>query len=388
MFSLSLLGLLITVEAASFNFIVHGDWGWIGENQSLVADQMGRYADMLEARFVIALGDNFYVDGIKNITDPLWNTAFHDVYSADSLQVPWYPILGNHDYHVSVQAQIDRTYMHGEDLWTLPSNYYVYSYLLNDGGKMTIVYIDTQLLEPYHDDTQIIFDDPNWEEKRAEHLEWIDYTLEEEAKTATWLIVAGHYPIYSVGVNCDSVTLLKSLQPLLEKHKVHMYIAGHDHNHQWIEMNDGIVYVVSGQSGGRGPFGPEGVKCMGTSRSTNYIKNYFSECGFAYAEVDSTKLSVSFVNSKGLKKFTGAITNPFTPTSSAWGLLSSTSLKTSSGTATIVFVGTFVFVIAAAIVAWSHRSKLDGVLAAAAGSRDSAGVDDSTRSTAGLVGRR
>ena len=135
-----------------------------------------------------------------------------------------YPILGNHDYHVSVQAQIDRTYMHGEDLWTLPSNYYVYSYLLNDGGKMTIVYIDTQLLEPYHDDTQIIFDDPNWEEKRAEHLEWIDYTLEEEAKTATWLIVAGHYPIYSVGVNCDSVTLLKSLQPLLEKHKVHMYV--------------------------------------------------------------------------------------------------------------------------------------------------------------------
>ena len=56
MFSLSLLGLLITVEAASFNFIVHGDWGWIGENQSLVADQMGRYADMLDARFVIALG--------------------------------------------------------------------------------------------------------------------------------------------------------------------------------------------------------------------------------------------------------------------------------------------------------------------------------------------
>lgn len=76
-------------------------------------------------------------------------------------------------------------------------------------------------------------------------------------------------------------------------------------------MNDGIVYVVSGQSGGRGPFGQEGVKCMGTSASTDYIENYFSECGFAFAEVDSTSLTVSFVNSKGEKKFTGVLTNPF-----------------------------------------------------------------------------
>ena len=42
----------------------------------------------------------------------------------------------------------------------------------------------------------------------------------------------GHYPIYSVGVNCDSNVLLALLQPLLEKHQVHMYVAGHDHNTQ------------------------------------------------------------------------------------------------------------------------------------------------------------
>jgi hypothetical protein len=152
-------------------------------------------------------------------------------------------------------------------------------------------------------------------------------------------------------------------------------------------MPDGVVYVVSGQSGGRGPFGPEGVKCMGTSRSTHYIKNYFSECGFAYAEVDSTKFSVSFVNNKGLKKFTGTITNPFSSASGAWGLLSPSGLKTSSGTASVLLIGTFAVVIAAALFAWSHRKKLGSALTEPS-FRDSAGVDDSTRSTSGLVGRR
>ncbi len=58
MLSLWLLGSFASVSAdpGSFNFIMHGDWGWPGVNQSLVADQMGIYAETLDARFVIALG--------------------------------------------------------------------------------------------------------------------------------------------------------------------------------------------------------------------------------------------------------------------------------------------------------------------------------------------
>jgi tartrate-resistant acid phosphatase type 5 len=57
---------------------------------------MGVIGWRVNAQFVLALGDNFYVDGVTNTTDRLWNTAFHDIYSASSLQIPWYPILGNH----------------------------------------------------------------------------------------------------------------------------------------------------------------------------------------------------------------------------------------------------------------------------------------------------
>jgi hypothetical protein len=33
---------------------------------------MGVYAWRINAQFVLALGDNFYVDGVANTTDRLW----------------------------------------------------------------------------------------------------------------------------------------------------------------------------------------------------------------------------------------------------------------------------------------------------------------------------
>jgi hypothetical protein len=44
--------------AHSYNFIIHGDWGWNSINQSLTAFQMGVYGDIIQNKFVVALGDN------------------------------------------------------------------------------------------------------------------------------------------------------------------------------------------------------------------------------------------------------------------------------------------------------------------------------------------
>lgn len=260
----------------------------------------------------MALGDNFYEDGIDNTTDPLWRTAYHNIYKAESLQIPWYPILGNHDYHVDPQAQIDRTYSSEEDIWTMPARYYVLNYSLPDGGIVSIVNIDTQLIDTGHDDTSIIYSNPNWKEVRTTHLQWIDRTLAEQSKIATWVLVAGHYPIYSVGVNGDNSILLDSLQPILEKHEIHAYIAGHDHNNQYFTMDDGITYIVSGQGSGRGPFGPEDVKFYGTSASTNHMQHHSSECGFSFVKMTSETMNVSYVNVDGKITFTGVLSNPHT----------------------------------------------------------------------------
>ncbi len=88
---------------------MHGDWGWNSFNQTLTSYEMSVYAWIINAEFLIALGDNFYADGVTGTDDTLWDTAFHDVYTAPSLNIPWYGILGNHDYHGNVQAQVART---------------------------------------------------------------------------------------------------------------------------------------------------------------------------------------------------------------------------------------------------------------------------------------
>lgn len=42
----------------TYNFIIHGDWGWNSINQSLTAYEMGVYGDIIDNKFVVALGDN------------------------------------------------------------------------------------------------------------------------------------------------------------------------------------------------------------------------------------------------------------------------------------------------------------------------------------------
>lgn len=78
----------------TLNFIAFGDWGLIGANQSLVAAQMASVASKCNASFVVALGDNFYDDGVANDTDLLWKSAYTEVYNFPSLQIPWYAVLG------------------------------------------------------------------------------------------------------------------------------------------------------------------------------------------------------------------------------------------------------------------------------------------------------
>lgn len=75
-------------------FILLGDWGLPGYNQSLVANQMAIYSAREQVDFIVALGDNFYTDGVKSDTDPQWQNTYNDVYKHPFLQVPWYAVLG------------------------------------------------------------------------------------------------------------------------------------------------------------------------------------------------------------------------------------------------------------------------------------------------------
>jgi len=83
-----------------------------------------------------------------------------------------------------------------------------------------------------------------------EHWTWIENQL-KEANEYPYVVVVGHFPIYSISAHGPTNCLVEKLQPLLEKYKVTAFISGHDHNLQHLQTkslsgNFTMNYVVSG----------------------------------------------------------------------------------------------------------------------------------------------
>jgi predicted MPP superfamily phosphohydrolase len=70
-----------------------------------VAVQMSKTVAALGSKFVVNTGDNFYWCGLQNTSDFQVKADWLDPYGKHGLlDLPWYGVLGNHEYGYNVQA--------------------------------------------------------------------------------------------------------------------------------------------------------------------------------------------------------------------------------------------------------------------------------------------
>ena len=246
-----------SANPGSLGFLAVGDWGGLpfwpyhSPGQKATAKGMGKVAEMIDAEFVVALGDNFYFSGIKDSHSERFQQTFQDVYTAESLQKPWYAIAGNHDHKGNVSAQIEYTSVDGTGKWQFPAPYHSQSFTTADKSvTVDLILLDTVDLCSMNELTDE--SEPGYFDKlplrskddAADQWAWLEAKM--QASTADYLLVGGHFPVYSVCSHGNTDTLVQHLRPLLEQYDAH-YLSGHDHCMVHLQEKDSKVnYVLSG----------------------------------------------------------------------------------------------------------------------------------------------
>ncbi|MGS4346708.1 metallophosphoesterase [Myroides odoratus] len=269
----------------SFNFVVLGDFGRVGDYyQKEVAQALGNAMVVLDGEFVVSVGDNFYPNGVASTRDYHWMSSFEQVYTSPSLYADWYVALGNHDYLGNVQAQID--YSQISRRWNMPDRYYSKTFTLDNGKQLLLVVMDTNpFIERYHKSDK--YSDLK-EQDTAKQLQWLEETLGNAGPEVQWKVVVGHHPMYSGGKrnkNKDTQGFEQQFADFFDRHQVDAYICGHEHDLQIIKPKN--RYTTQFLSGAASE-----VRPSGTMEHTIYAA---AEPGFMTFSILDNTLTVQVV---------------------------------------------------------------------------------------------
>ncbi|WP_016965016.1 metallophosphoesterase [Pseudomonas sp. 3MA1] len=217
--------------------IALGDQGSGALQQWRVARAMERVAARdRRLDLVVLLGDNFYGPPLSGTGDMSWQLKFERVYWGRWLNhVPFYAVLGNHDYPESQQVELDYSQEHkGSGRWQMPARYYQKDFGQVQGRPLLrVVFLDTAAPR----------------ETLAQQVAFLQQAFAQPGPRPVWRMVAAHHPLRSAGRHGNDEQLLQDLLPALQRSQVDLYLAGHEHNQQLLLEPGEPAWVISGAGG-------------------------------------------------------------------------------------------------------------------------------------------
>lgn len=221
-------------EKNQYHFIILGDTGTGDENQFAVAEAMERYCESsggIDA--IILLGDNFYMEGVSSTSDKQWQESVEAPYGTPCLKdATIYPVLGNHDYRGSTDAQIAYSRLNSQ--WKMPFRFYRIGF----SDIMDLVVFDSTFPDfcflPKYCAVNFL-----WDRLRN--------------SKATWTLAAAHHPISSASKHGHSHAgnLFGFLMKPFVCGNADFWMSGHAHHleHRKLPTCDTELFISGGGGG-------------------------------------------------------------------------------------------------------------------------------------------
>jgi len=282
------------------NFYLLGDMGTGENDQKKVSKALWNHMKNNKNRkntFVCGLGDNIYEEGCCSDDDIQFIDKFEKPYSNIPNSIKFYMCLGNHDYGLDTisignsiyQLHYAKKSKENGKKWIMPSNYYSFK-----KGNTEFFVLDTNFyqyrLEP---------------EKIVEQLNYISNLINNSK--AKWKIVYGHHTWFSVGGHGGEDEEVKGfMSDLLKKCTFDVYMCGHDHNKQVIDLNmynKKVTLIVCG-TGGKVYHDYTNYDYLNNHCDPHFISN---NLGFGFCNVHGNKLSFDFFDDKNKLEYSHLI---------------------------------------------------------------------------------
>ncbi|MBZ5497376.1 MAG: metallophosphoesterase [Acidobacteriia bacterium] len=132
-------------------------------------------------------------------------------------------------------AELEYGRKHPESRWKMPGRWYRPD-LPSGTPLVTILMLDSNR-------------DTLTKEQWQAHIRWMDEELAKPCKTA-WTLSFRHHPLFSDGRHGDSTAMQTAWGAILKKYNVDLYLSGHDHVLQHLQMpGRPTAFVISGGGG-------------------------------------------------------------------------------------------------------------------------------------------